>query len=115
MFERSRKGERALLIQPFTAGHSDPSLLEEFAELARSAGGTVVGSVSARIDRPNPATLIGSGKVEEALDLCNAADADLVLVNHTLSPVQERNLERALQRRVVDRTGLILDIFSQLL
>ena len=54
MFERSRKGERALLIQPFTAGHSDPSLLEEFSELARSAGGTVVGSVSARIDRPNP-------------------------------------------------------------
>ena len=113
MFERSRKGERALLIQPFTAGHSDPSLLEEFAELARSAGGTVVGSVSARIDRPNPATLIGSGKVEEALSLCNGADADLVLVNHTLSPVQERNLERALQRRVVDRTGLILDIFAQ--
>jgi len=113
MFERSRRGERALLIQPFTAGHSDPSSLEEFAELARSAGATVVGSVPARIDRANPATLIGSGKVEEALSLCNAIDADLVLVNHTLSPVQERNLERALQRRVVDRTGLILDIFAQ--
>ncbi|MDX9764221.1 MAG: ribosome rescue GTPase HflX [Chiayiivirga sp.] len=113
MFERSRRGERALLIQPFTAGHSDPSSLEEFAELARSAGATVVGSVPARIDRANPATLIGSGKVEEALSLCNAVDADLVLVNHTLSPVQERNLERALQRRVVDRTGLILDIFAQ--
>lgn len=113
MFERSRRGERALLIQPFTAGHSDPSSLEEFAELARSAGATVVGSVPARIDRANPATLIGSGKVEEALSLCNAVDADLVLVNHTLSPVQERNLERVLQRRVVDRTGLILDIFAQ--
>ncbi|MEB2315510.1 MAG: GTPase HflX [Xanthomonadaceae bacterium] len=113
MFERSRRGERALLIQPFTAGHSDPSSLEEFAELARSAGATVVGSVPARIDRANPATLIGSGKVEEALSLCNGVDADLVLVNHTLSPVQERNLERALQRRVVDRTGLILDIFAQ--
>ncbi|HMN35488.1 MAG TPA: GTPase HflX [Chiayiivirga sp.] len=113
MFERSRRGERALLIQPFTAGRSDPSSLEEFAELARSAGATVVGSVPARIDRANPATLIGSGKVEEALSLCNAIDADLVLVNHTLSPVQERNLERALQRRVVDRTGLILDIFAQ--
>ena len=113
MFERSRRGERALLIQPFTAGHSAPSSLEEFAELARSAGATVVGCVPARIDRANPATLIGSGKVEEALSLCNAVDADLVLVNHTLSPVQERNLERALQRRVVDRTGLILDIFAQ--
>ncbi|MGE4360365.1 MAG: GTPase HflX, partial [Lysobacteraceae bacterium] len=75
MFERSRRGERALLIQPFTAGHSDPSSLEEFAELARSAGATVVGSVPARIDRANPATLIGSGKVEEALSLCNAVDA----------------------------------------
>ncbi len=113
MFERSRKGERALLIQPFNAGHNDPSVLEEFAELARSAGAAVAGTVQARIDRANPATLIGSGKVDEALSLCNAVDADLVLVNHALSPVQERNLERVLQRRVVDRTGLILDIFAQ--
>ena len=113
MFERSRRGERALLIQPYTTGQNDPSALDEFTELARSAGATVVGTLGARIDRANPATLLGSGKVEEALSLCNGADADLVLVNHTLSPVQERNLERALQRRVVDRTGLILDIFAQ--
>ncbi len=88
-------------------------MLEEFAELARSAGAAVMGTLSARIDRANPATLIGSGKVEEALALCDGADVDLVLVNHALSPVQERNLERTLQRRVVDRTGLILDIFAQ--
>lgn len=113
MFERSRKGERALLIQPFQAGHEDPGLLEEFAELARSAGARVVAALDARIDRINPATLIGSGKVEEAASLCRSAEADLVLVNHSLSPVQERNLERALQCRVVDRTGLILDIFAQ--
>ena len=113
MFERSKKGERALLIQPFVAGQSDPAILDEFAELTRSAGAQVAGTLSARIDKANPATLIGIGKVEEALSLCAGSEADLVLVNHTLTPVQERNLERALQRRVVDRTGLILDIFAQ--
>ncbi|GIX35386.1 MAG: GTPase HflX [Lysobacteraceae bacterium] len=113
MFERSRGGERALLIQPHPPGEPDPSRIEEFAELARSAGAQVVGQLAARLERPNPALLIGTGKVEEALALCEAAAADLVLVNHALSPVQERNLERALRRRVVDRTGLILDIFAQ--
>ncbi len=113
MFERSRKGEAALLIQPHPPGAQDPSLLEEFAELARSAGASVVGTLAARLERPNPALLLGTGKVEEAKAMCAAIGADLVLVNHTLSPVQERNLERALERRVVDRTGLILDIFAQ--
>ncbi len=113
MFERSRGGERALLIQPHGAGRNDPSASEEFVELARSAGAQVVATLPARIEKVNPATLLGSGKVEEALQLAASTDADLVLVNHTLSPVQERNLERALQRRVVDRTGLILDIFAQ--
>ncbi|MDZ4348655.1 MAG: ribosome rescue GTPase HflX [Xanthomonadaceae bacterium] len=113
MFERSRGGERALLIQPWPARAShDPEALSEFAELARSAGATVVGTLEASLARPNPATLIGSGKLTEALDLCALVDADLVLVNHPLSPVQERNLEKALGRRVVDRTGLILDIFA---
>ncbi len=88
-------------------------MLEEFGELARSAGASVAAVLTAKIDRPNPATLIGSGKVEEVKAACEATGADLVLVNHALSPVQERNLERALERRVVDRTGLILDIFSQ--
>ena len=113
MFERSRKGERALLIQPYAFGQKDPSLLEEFVELAASAGAQVVGSLMARIDKVNPSTLLGSGKVEEALNMAAAFDADLILINHTLSPVQERNLERILERRVVDRTGLILDIFAQ--
>ncbi|MFC7300517.1 ribosome rescue GTPase HflX [Cognatiluteimonas weifangensis] len=113
MFERSRKGETALLIQPHAGGPPDEGLLEEFADLARSAGAGVAALINARIDRPNPATLIGSGKLEEVKAACEATGADLVLVNHPLSPVQERNLERALQRRVVDRTGLILDIFSQ--
>jgi GTP-binding protein HflX len=113
VFERSRGGENALLIQPHAPGENDEAELQEFAELARSAGARVVAQLGARIERPNPALLIGSGKAEEAQALCQASGADLVLVNHALSPVQERNLERLLQRRVVDRTGLILDIFAQ--
>ena len=113
MFERSRKGENALLIQPHAGGPPDEGAVEEFADLARSAGATVAALVNARIDRPNPSTLIGSGKLEEVKAACDATGADLVLVNHALSPGQERNLEKALERRVVDRTGLILDIFSQ--
>src|SRR6478752_6076588 len=113
MFERSRKGENALLIQPHAGGPPDPGLLEEFGDLARSAGASVAALLTAKIDRPNPATLIGSGKLEEVKAAAQATGADLILVNHPLSPGQERNLEKALERRVVDRTGLILDIFSQ--
>ena len=112
MFERSRKGENALLIQPHAGGPPDEGVVEEFADLARSAGANVATVLNARIDRPNPATFIGSGKLEEVKAAADATGADLVLVNHPLSPVQERNLEKALQRRVVDRTGLILDIFA---
>ncbi|MFC0677408.1 ribosome rescue GTPase HflX [Lysobacter korlensis] len=113
MFERSRKGETALLIQPHAGGPPDEGLLEEFGDLARSAGATVAATLTARIDRPNAAMLIGSGKLEEVKAAAEATGADLILVNHPLSPGQERNLEKLLQRRVVDRTGLILDIFAQ--
>lgn len=113
LFERSRKGEIALLIQPHAGGPPEADVLEEFADLARSAGATVAALLHARIDKPNAAILIGSGKLEEVKAAADATGADLILVNHTLSPVQERNLEKALGRRVVDRTGLILDIFAQ--
>ncbi|MEG3191964.1 ribosome rescue GTPase HflX [Lysobacter sp. D1-1-M9] len=112
-FERSRKGEHALLIQPHAGGPPDEGLMEEFTDLARSAGATVAAVLTARIDRPNAATLMGSGKLEELKTAADTTGADLILVNHPLSPTQERNLERILQRRVVDRTGLILDIFAQ--
>lgn len=113
MFEREKRGERALLIQPQAPGRDESDALEEFGELARSAGAGVLAWLNARVDRPNPALYIGSGKADEAKELCALHDIDLVLVNATLSPVQERNLERHLQCRVVDRRGLILDIFSQ--
>ncbi len=111
--ERTRQGEKALLVQPHPLGPQDPSLAEEFAELARSAGAVVVATITARIERASPSTYIGSGKVEEVLAACEAMGAEVVLFNHTLSPGQERNLSKALGRRVVDRTGLILDIFAQ--
>jgi GTP-binding protein HflX len=113
MFERSRKGENALLIQPHAGGPPDDGALEEFADLARSAGASVAALLTARIDRPSPSTLIGSGKLEEVKAAADATGADLVLVNFALSPGQERNLEKFLERRVLDRTGLILDIFAQ--
>jgi GTPase len=90
VFDRSKRGEHALLIQPH-AGKLEEDVLEEFVDLA----------------------LIGRGKLEEVRAAADATEADLILVNHALSPVQERNLERALGRRVIDRTGLILDIFAQ--
>ncbi|MBS0438082.1 MAG: GTPase HflX, partial [Proteobacteria bacterium] len=93
LFERSRKGERALLVQPQWVGANDPDALAEFRELARSAGASVVGTLPARIERPNPKFFIGSGKAEELKALKQAENADLILVNHALSPVQERNLE----------------------
>ncbi len=113
MFERSRKGEHALLIQPHAGGRPDDGVTEEFSDLARSAGASVAALLMARIDRPNPSTLIGSGKLEEVKAAADATGADLILVNFPLSPGQERNLEKLLQRRVLDRTGLILDIFAQ--
>jgi GTP-binding protein HflX len=111
--DRAKAGDKALLVQPYPLGRQDASLLEEFIELARSAGATVVGTIAARIERPSASHYIGSGKVEEVLAACEASGADVVLFNHSLSPVQERNLAKALDRRVVDRTGLILDIFAQ--
>ncbi|MGH8123971.1 MAG: ribosome rescue GTPase HflX [Rudaea sp.] len=113
MFERSRKGERALLLQPRRIGETCVDGLDEFGELARSAGATVVGSLNARIEKPNPQFFVGSGKADELKTQREALAADLILVNHALSPVQERNLEKHTECRVVDRTGLILDIFAQ--
>ncbi len=100
-------------MQPARASVDADDALTEFAELARSAGAQVVASLPARVDKPSPRYFIGSGKAEELRDLRAASEADLILVNHALSPVQERNLEKLTECRVVDRAGLILDIFAQ--
>ena len=87
--------------------------LAEFRELVSSAGAIVVAEVMQRRSRPDPATLIGSGKVEEIAGVAASTEADLVLFDHDLSPTQLRNLEAALPCRVLDRTQLILDIFAR--
>ncbi len=102
-----------MLVQTSRSGDSDvDARLQEFAELAASAGASVVARVLARVDKPNARFLLGTGKVEELRELKIASEADLILVNHALSPVQERNLEKYCECRVIGRTGLILDIFA---
>ncbi|HET7663204.1 MAG TPA: ribosome rescue GTPase HflX [Rhodanobacteraceae bacterium] len=114
MFDRKQKGERAVLVLPHSRHAGDPARrAEEFADLATSAGAEVLERISARVAEPNPRYYIGSGKAEEVAECVRATSADLVLVDHLLSPVQERNLEQLLGVRVIDRAGLILDIFSQ--
>lgn len=95
-----------------SAGQAEESM-SELAELSRSAGGDVLGSVLQRSPRPDPATLIGKGKIEEARALAQGAGATCVIFDNDLSPTQLRNLERALDLKVVDRTQLILDIFAR--
>lgn len=85
----------------------------EFRELVVSAGATVSGEIVAKRDAPDPKFFIGSGKVEEIRLLVLATNAAVVIFNHSLSPAQERNLEQFLQCRILDRAGLILDIFAQ--
>jgi GTP-binding protein HflX len=87
--------------------------LAEFRELVRSAGGEIAAELMQRRARPDPATLIGQGKVEEIAGVAASTNADLVLFDHDLSPTQLRNLEAALPCRVLDRTQLILDIFAK--
>jgi GTP-binding protein HflX len=114
VFDRQKKGERAVLVLPHSRGDGDAVRRgEEFAELVASAGAEVLASIPARVATPNPRFYIGSGKADEVAEAVRALEADLVLVDHELTPVQERNLEKHLGARVVDRAGLILDIFAQ--
>lgn len=87
--------------------------LAELRTLAESAGARVVGEILQRRDRPDPATLIGAGKLEEIAGAAASVDADVLLFDHDLSPSQQRNIEKILERRVIDRTQLILDIFAR--
>ncbi|HWM29271.1 MAG TPA: ribosome rescue GTPase HflX [Woeseiaceae bacterium] len=112
MFERPRSGERAILLHATPDGAPDTLEREEFAELARSAGARVVDQLISARKGPDPRFFIGKGKVEELQQRIAQHDAELVISSAPLSPSQERNLEKALQCRVLDRAGLILDIFA---
>lgn len=113
MLDRPDTGERALIVH---LKARDPRLtadLFEFRELALSAGAEIVGTIIGNSDSPNPKFLLGTGKVAEVQEFVAANNIEIILVNHTLSATQERNLEEECKCRVVDRTGLILDIFAQ--
>ena len=113
MFERPQSGERAILVHAGPDGVPDDSERSEFAELARSAGAIIVDEIVSARKRPEPRFFIGKGKVEELRASVEANQAELVIFGASLSPSQERNLERELRCRVLDRAGLILDIFAQ--
>jgi GTPase len=104
---------RALLVELDLGEGQVDERIGELAQLATSAGATVVGTVTGRRHRPDAATFAGSGKVEEIGRVRAQTDAGLVIFDHPLSGAQQRNLENALQCRVIDRTSLILDIFAQ--
>jgi GTP-binding protein HflX len=87
--------------------------LAEFRELVASAGAEIAGEFIQHRDRPDPATLIGKGKLQEIAGAVASVDADLVLIDHELSPSQQRNIEKEVDARVIDRTQLILDIFAR--
>ncbi len=113
MFERYQSGENAILVHVDFPEQSNQEDLNEFIELVRSAQIGILQVVTLSLHTPVPKYFIGKGKVEEISALVKSHQADVILFNHTLSPSQERNLEQVLQCRVVDRTGLILDIFAQ--
>jgi GTP-binding protein HflX len=113
LFERPDVGERAILVHIDFTSHEESEDPDEFRELVTSAGVEPVGLVTGSRKQPSPRLFVGEGKLEEIRDAVNANEADVVLFNHSLSPSQERNIERELQCRVLDRTGVILDIFAQ--
>jgi GTP-binding protein HflX len=112
-FDRPDSGERAVLVHLNLASESEREDPREFEELVLSAGGDPVAFVMGARDTPHPRTFVGSGKLQEIMDEVQLHEAEIVMFNHSLSPSQERNLEQELECRVLDRTGLILDIFAQ--
>jgi GTPase len=107
------RGAQAQADREAGATLSPEDSLLELAELARTAGAEVTATLSQRLDRPDPATFLGKGKVEELRELMLETEADLVIFDEELTPSQQRNLENALKVKIVDRTTLILDIFAQ--
>jgi GTP-binding protein HflX len=112
-FDRPDSGEISLLVNLHIDSDRDADDVVEFAELALSAGAQPVAIISGSRKQPSPSFFVGAGKLEELKAAVESHKAEVVLFNHSLSPSQERNLERELKCRVIDRTGLILDIFAQ--
>ena len=113
VFDRPEGGERAILVQLALPGIDADEALSEFIELALSADAEILDCVLGSRATPDAKYYLGKGKAEEIAHLVKSLEAELVLINHELSPSQERNLEQLFECRVVDRSGLILDIFAQ--
>lgn len=113
LFERPSGGEAAILVSVDFGESGYLESLEELRQLSLTAGLAVGGIIEAKRSTPDAKLFIGSGKADELLQMMQATESNIAVFNHDLSPSQQRNLERFLQARVVDRTGLILDIFSQ--
>lgn len=107
-----QKPTRALLVEVDTGEYDAEASLAELFELAQSAGAEPVASISQKLSHVDSATCVGSGKLEEIRDYCEAEDIDLIIFDLELSPVQIRNIEHETDVRVIDRTMLILDIFA---
>ncbi|GGY86714.1 GTPase HflX [Cellvibrio zantedeschiae] len=112
-FDRPESGELAVLVHLNLSHGQEPEDPREFEELVLSAGGDPVAFITGKSISPNAKFFIGTGKLQELQAVVADNKAEVVIFNHTLSPSQERNLEKELQCRVLDRTGLILDIFAQ--
>ncbi len=112
MFERADRGDRAVILHPVFAG-TGPDALDEFKELARSAGVEVAAVLTAPRDRPDARFFVGQGKIDDLAQQVRDTDSSLILFSRPLSAVQERNIEKRCECRVLDRTTLILDIFAQ--
>jgi GTP-binding protein HflX len=113
MFEQPRAAERAVLVRLGLGTPVKREDLEEFEQLARSAGAEPVATITGRRQRPDSRYFVGSGKAQEIAASARAENAALILFDHPLSPSQQRNLERLSGVRVLDRSGLILDIFAR--
>ncbi|MBB3060977.1 ribosome rescue GTPase HflX [Microbulbifer rhizosphaerae] len=112
-FDRPESGELAVLVHLELSAVDSPDDPREFEELALSAGADPVAFIFGQRSAPDPKSFVGRGKLEEIQGAVEEHGAELVIFDHSLSPSQERNLERELRCRVLDRTGLILDIFAQ--
>ncbi len=111
-YENKQEPEKAVLIAVDTGDYNCEASLDELEELAQTAGAQVIGRMWQKRDKPDSATFLGSGRIEELAEFCENNEVDLVIADSELSPAQLRNIEKAVDTRIVDRTTLILDIFA---
>ncbi len=112
MYENKTEQEKALLVSVDTGEFDAEASIDELEELAHTAGAEVVGKVIQKKEAPEKATFVGVGKLAEIIAFCKAQEVDLLIFDSELSPSQQRNLEKLTDKRVIDRTMLILDIFA---